>query len=615
MSTPNPDSAPPPSEAAEPAAAATPAADSPVPEAAAAETPAAETPAAETPAAETPAAETPAAEANAWTAPDSPAAATAESTTTATTATPAGSEPGATKVPPQQYPADMTRFNPLPPPPPGFMESRWKGPDYAGGPAAWIAALIGGLATAIMLPLSRPGLGWVLVGLVLAGAVVHAARFGPKPDSKAERLIRVGWGVIAIALLAVGTFRAAEWLFVFCALGAVACGSLAVAGGRSVRAVLFASIAVPIAALRAIPWLGRGLANWHRAREKGGTFGRIALSLLVTVVLLVVFGALFASADASFAKLLGDLLPELNGRTIARGLIYTTIGGLVTAGAIFTVLAPPDLSGMERTSPRRIGRIELALPLGGLVLLFAAFVALQVRNFFGDSEYIRKTTGLTYSQYAVRGFGQLLVVTLLTLVVIGLVSRWAPKETSSDRTLLRSLLGLLIVLSMVIVGSAAWRMWLYQNTYGWTRERLFFGSVELYLGGVFVLVALAGWKLRATWFPRAAVAGFAALLLGLAVANPEHFIAEQNVERVQKIDFWYLRALGPDAAPALVKLPEPYRSCALSWMDRELRQNKEQWYSWNLSRAQARELLADVTPRPTTRTCADAERLNQHGRD
>ncbi|MDI1464238.1 DUF4173 domain-containing protein [Catellatospora sp. KI3] len=603
MSTPNEDSSPPPSASAEPAAAAT--------------------PAAETSPTTSPAAENPAAEASAWTAPDGPAAADSSAATppaagdTAAAATTPATVPAApaATVPQQQYPADMTRFSPLPPPPPGFIESRWKGPDYAGGPAAWIAALIGGLATAIMLPLSRPGLGWLLVGLVIAGAVVHAARFGVKPDSRLERLARIGWGVVAIALLAVGTFRAAEWLFVFCALGAVACGSLAVAGGRSVRAVLFGGIAVPIAALRAIPWLGRGLANWHRARERGGTFGRIALSLLVTVVLLVVFGALFASADASFAKLLGDLLPELNGRTIARGLIYTTIGGLVTAGAIFTVLAPPDLSGMERQSTRRIGRIELALPLGGLVLLFTAFVALQVRNFFGDAEYIKQTTGLTYSQYAVRGFGQLLVVTLLTLVVIGLVSRWAPKETSSDRTLLRSLLGLLVVLSMVIVGSAVWRMWLYQNTYGWTRERLFFGSVELYLGGVFVLVALAGWKLRATWFPRAAVAGFAALLLGLAVANPEHFIAEQNVERVQKIDFWYLRALGPDAAPALEKLEEPYRSCALSWMDRELRDNPETWYSWNLSRAQARDLLAGVQPRPTVKTCAVADRQNESARD
>ncbi|GAA1609615.1 DUF4173 domain-containing protein [Saccharothrix algeriensis] len=529
---------------------------------------------------------------------------------------PATEPPAPAKLPAQPYPAEAARFAPLPPPPPGFLATRWQGPDYAGGPAAWTAALIGGLATAIALPLSRPAVGWLLVGLVMAGAIWHAARFGPKPDTRSERLIRIGWAVLALALLAVGTFRDAGWLYVFCVLGAVACGSLAVAGGHSVRAVIVGALALPLAAFRAIPWLGRGASAWQKSREKGGTAGRIVLSLVVTVILLIVFGALLASADAAFATLLGDILPEINMRTFMRLLIYTVIGGLITAGAIFTVLAPPDLSGLERPSSRRIGRIEVALPLGGLVLLFAAFVAVQLRFFFGDKAYIQKTSGLTYSEYAVQGFGQLLVVTLLTLVVIGLVSRWAVKETVQDRVLLRSLLGALVLLSMVIVGSAVWRMWLYQNTYGWTRERLFFGSVELYLGGVFVLIALAGWKLRAGWFPRAAVAGFAGLLLFLGAANPEHFIAEQNVERFQKIDFWYLRALGPDAAPELVKLPEPYRSCALSWMVRDLRDNPDQWYAWNLSRDHARDLIAEIKSelRPAQGSCIAAERENANRR-
>ncbi|GAA1394957.1 DUF4153 domain-containing protein [Catellatospora coxensis] len=546
-----------------------------------------------------------------WTAPDPAPATAAESTAApAKAATPAPAAAAATAVPPQTYPAEMARFSPLPPPPPGFLQARWQGPDYAGGPAAWIAALVGGLATAIALPLSRPGIGWLLVGLVMTGAVWHAARFGPKPDTALERWIRVGWAVLAVALLSVGTFRNLGWIFVFCVLGAIACGSLAVAGGHSVRAVVVGAMAVPLAFFRAIPWLGRGARAWQQTRERSGTAGRVVLSLIVTFVLLVVFGALFASADAAFATLLGDILPELNARAIFRGVLYTLIGGLITAGAIFTVLAPPDLSGLERPAARRIGRIEVALPLGGLVLLFGAFVVVQLRFFFGDKAYIQKTSGLTFSEYAVQGFNQLLVVTLLTLIVIGLVSRWAVKETRQDRILLRTLLGALVLLSMVIVGSAAWRMWLYQNTYGWTRERLFFGSVELYLGGVFILIALAGWKLRAAWFPRAAVAGFAGLLLFLGAANPEHFIAEQNVERFQKLDFWYLRALGPDAVPALAELPEPYRSCALSWVIRDLKADPDQWYSWNLGRAQAAEQLKDMYILPARQSCNESDRLN-----
>src|SRR5688572_17841219 len=83
-------------------------------------------------------------------------------------------KPEAPPVPPQNITAPQ--WDPLPPPPPGFVATRWPGPGYGGGPAAWIAALVGGIAFAVALPLTRPGLGWFLVGLVCALAIGHAAR-------------------------------------------------------------------------------------------------------------------------------------------------------------------------------------------------------------------------------------------------------------------------------------------------------------------------------------------------------------------------------------------------------------------------------------------------------
>src|SRR5262249_19026817 len=162
---------------------------------------------------------------------------------------------------------------------------------------------------------------------------------------------------------------------------------------------------------------------------------------------------------------------------------------------------------LESPSSRRIGRVELLLPLGALALLFAGFVAVQVSYLFADTA----PEGMTFSEYAVQGFGQLVVVTLLTLLIIALASRWSPRETESDRTVLRGVLAVLVLLSLVIVASAVYRMWLYMNELGWTRERLFFGSVEIFLGFVFVLVLLAGIRLRAAWFPRAVIASFAVL--------------------------------------------------------------------------------------------------------
>jgi uncharacterized membrane protein YidH (DUF202 family) len=213
--------------------------------------------------------------------------------------------------------------------------------------------------------------------------------------------------------------------------------------------------------------------------------------------------------------------------------------------------------------------VELLLPLGGLALLFAGFVAVQFRFLFaGDPP-----KGMTFSNYAVQGFGQLVVVTLLTLLIIACASRWSPRETPSDRSTLRGILGVLVALSLVVVASAVYRMWLYMNELGWTRERLFFGAVELFLGFVFLLVLLAGIKLRAAWFTRAVIASFAVLLVAIAAINPERYIARQNIERFERLrdtpgymktfDLGYLQWLTSDAIDELVKMDEPYRSCAL----------------------------------------------------
>ena len=501
----------------------------------------------------------------------------------------------AVPVPPQNQTAPQ--WDPLPPPPPGFVATRWPGPAYGGGPAAWISALVGGVAFAVALPLTRPGLGWFLVGLVCALAVGHAARFGHQPDLRSERIIRIGWAVLGLLLLAVGIFLNAYWLHYICVLAALGCAALACAGGQSVRAIFYASFAGIAAVFRSIPWLARGAAAWSKAREKQSNASRTGVAILVTIVLLIVFGALFVSADAAFAKIVNDLLPAMNGRTIFRVIFYTLVGGLLTAGATFIVLAPPDLSGLESPAKRRIGTVELVLPIGGLVLLFAGFVAVQARYLFADEA----PEGKTFSQYAVQGFGQLVVVTLLTLLVIGCATRWAPKQTERDRTLLRSILGVLVALTMVIVASAVYRMWLYMDELGWTRERFFFGAVEIYLGFVFLLIVAAGVKLRAAWFPRAIIGSFALMLLAMAAVNPERYIAYQNINRFEAnqnnpgylkvFDLGYLQFLTTDAIDELMRLKEPYKSCALLRIQEDLATKPEQWYSWNLSRAHAREVI------------------------
>jgi Domain of unknown function (DUF4173) len=126
-------------------------------------------------------------------------------------------------------------------------------------------------------------------------------------------------------------------------------------------------------------------------------------------------------------------------------------------------------------------------------------------------------------------------------------------------------------------------------------------AFEMWLGLVIVLVLATGPRMRAAWLARAVAASGAAGLVGLAVLNPDAFIAERNVDRfvrTQKIDLSYLQGLSADAVPALDRLPEPYRSCALRPIAADL-DDADPVLAVSLGRLRARAILADRPVDPT----------------
>ncbi|MFF5077587.1 DUF4153 domain-containing protein [Actinoplanes sp. NPDC000266] len=474
-----------------------------------------------------------------------------------------------------------------------FREKHWPGPKPARGWAAPAGVLAGALGFLIFLPLDRVGIGWFLGWLALTLGVGFAVRQS-KDLSRRERLIRSGWAAAALALLLVPAFRNAWWLVTFSVLGAIGCTALAIVGGRQVRSILFSLVAAPYAALAGIPWVRRHLTG---GRNPGIT-RRIFFSAALTVVVLLVFGALLSSADVAFSQLLDDAVPDFNVGAIFQWIFLAVAGGLLAVSGVYTLSAPPVTSGMDTRGRGRFGLIEWAPAGAALVLLFAGFVAVQFTVLFGGSRHVLKTAGLSYSQYARSGFWQLVAVTLLSLALIAALARWSKRDTRAERLLLRVLLGLLCALSVVIVASALSRMWEYQRVYSFTGERIFVMASEMLLGVIFVMIAAAGIKWQGRWIPASTVGLAVLMLLGLAALDPEGYVASRNAARYEgsgKIDAWYLRALSADATPALTKLPDPVRRCTLSWIAEDLKE-PDPWYAWNLGRQRAREALDELGP-------------------
>ncbi|WP_457030265.1 DUF4153 domain-containing protein [Kitasatospora sp. P5_F3] len=454
------------------------------------------------------------------------------------------------------------------------------------------AAAGAGLLSAVLM---AHGLGVNLLLFALAAGV--AAALAARAGGRRVRPWTVTWVVVALVLAAVPAFTDAGWPVFLAVAAALGVASLALHGGTRWAGVLLGQLGVWAHFLPSLFWAA-GSARGRSYPAKAKVLP-VLKAVLVAVVLLGVFGALFASADAAVADLLDGLTPSADLSDLPARLIFFW-GGLVLAlGAAHTAAAPRRFDRLPVKPGRERGRTEWAVPMVALNLLFGAFVAIQAVVFFGGYEAVMSKPGLLPAEYARQGFWQLLWVTVLTLVVVALAQHWAPRSTPADRLLSKSLIGLLCALTLVVVASAYYRMQRYVEAFGLTRLRISVTAVEVWLGVVLLLV-LVGVLLGARrWLPRAVVLSAVVGIAVFGLIRPDALIAEQNVARLEAggtgatIDIDYLRDLSADAVPALDRLTGDRRTCALQRISTSLAGADQSWYVTSLAEARAAEILRD----------------------
>ncbi|MFI9330847.1 DUF4153 domain-containing protein [Kitasatospora sp. NPDC052868] len=497
---------------------------------------------------------------------------------------------------PTPTPAEAPRgFDPYRPPvakapaPTSWLRPSDPGRKAAAGPRVVGAAALTGLLTAWML---GDGLG---VNLLLCAVVVAVgAGIAARSAGRRLRVWTVLWSVLALVLVAVPALSEAGWPVALSLVCALALTSLALHGGRRWPGVLLALPGVLWHLVPGLRWAREGLRGLSVPGR--GRLVPVLKAVVVAAVLLTVFGALFASADAAMADLLSSLTPSVApGEAPLRFVLFAL--GVATSLGFAHIAAGPRRWDRTVVKPgRERGRLEWALPLTALNLMFGAFALVQGVVVLGGRDAIMDRTGMSRSEYARQGFWQLLAVTVLTLVVVAVAKRWAPRGTAADRRLARIMLGLLCLLTLVVVASALGRMYFYVDASGLTRLRLWVLVVEVWLGAVFLLLIAAGLTRSAAWLPRAVVLSAAVTAAVYGLMGPDAIVAEQNVSRFEQsrqIDLRNVRDLSLDAVPALDRLPGDHRACALELMRIEVEESHSPWYATSLAESRAREILTD----------------------
>ena len=283
--------------------------------------------------------------------------------------------------------------------------------------------------------------------------------------------------------------------------------------------------------------------------------------LLLALPILLIFGALLGSADLVFQRELDLLielfslerLPEYIFRLVYILLAaWTLLGVFIHAATVST--SGSGLGNRLTTQARFLGFTEASIVLGSVAVLFAAFVLVQFRYFFGGAENIG-LDGYTFAEYARRGYGELMTVAVLSLLLILALGAITRRDSLGRQRLFSALSVLIVVLVGVMLVSAYQRLSLYEMAYGFTRLRTYVHVSLIWLGVLLAAVVVLEIIRRERLVAPAALLAALGFALTITVLNVDGFIVRQNVGRAlrgQGLDVPHLASLSTDSVPPLV---------------------------------------------------------------
>jgi len=321
----------------------------------------------------------------------------------------------------------------------------------------------------------------------------------------------------------------------------------------------------------------------------------IAIGTVVTIPIVLVFGALLASADPVFERLARFLVAWDLDQLVSHLVVIGLLTWLAAAGLRSVVVRQtPGDRPLVDLRPPAWGALEIGIPLGAMAVLFLTFIVIQARYLFGGDDLIRTTVDLTYAEYARRGFFELVTVAGLVLPVL-MAADWARDAADGTASrLYRGLASALLVLVGLIIASAAVRLRMYGAAYGLTEDRFYAAAIMVWVALALLWFGVTALRSQRDRFVFGAIVAGFVVVAAMNVANPDAMIARVNLARAAQgaeLDASYLRWLGDDATPALVAglpaLSATDRCAIAGHLAERAGQREGDWRTWNLGRAGA----------------------------
>jgi hypothetical protein len=368
---------------------------------------------------------------------------------------------------------------------------------------------------------------------------------------------------------------------------------------------------------------------------------KVMAGLAISLPILLLVGSLLASADAVFERTVSRL-PEWLADIELGWLLFRIVWVVSVSMGMFVyiwgLLYPkikPENAKVHRAEneadfERKFGSGRALVPTAGetegsgtvgdrrssrldptimttillmLNIVYVLFATVQFSYFFGGSSL---PEGLTYAEYARRGFAELVAVTLINFSVLMITLYGVDRSSRLNRALQRLLTLLLTMLvgcTGIMLCSAYLRLSLYEVAYGYTVTRVLVHAFMIFLLLLFIIALFKLWNNNLRLMKLYLVTSVAAYVL-LNYVQVDAIIASNNMERyeeTEQLDMTYLQSLSFEAVPYLIELhhkhPEiPGTEEALRVMKQRLDpQVSRSWTEFNMSEWRASAALAHIS--------------------
>lgn len=283
-------------------------------------------------------------------------------------------------------------------------------------------------------------------------------------------------------------------------------------------------------------------AQWMAVRDSGKYDRLIAivskafLGIVVAIPLFYVVIHLLNGADDNFGRMLERLADHVWERFDTWGinlLLAVPVGAYLFA-LCYGSAHKRKTDSIKTEEVRQfcnkcavVPRVSVYTVLIGICLLYVLFIWLQ-GGYYLDAMRGILPEGFTYSEYARKGFFELVNISILNLCIV-LACRLLCQK--GGELLRRTGTVAISVLTLFLIATAMTKMFLYIQAYGLTPMRVIPSVFMAFLAVVFLLIIAAQFK--PVQVAPVAVCVFALGYAVLSVSNIDGRIAEYNLERYQ----------------------------------------------------------------------------------